>query len=277
MKSIRRSLRSSLASTSLVAVVLTTLPARAAEPTVEDVVFRAEIDNHEERYVQILPSDFDPEQPHDLLLALHGHGSDRWQFVKQTRDECRAARDVAKKHRLIFISPDYRAKTSWMGPTAEADVVQIINETKRRFKIRRIVVSGGSMGGTASLTFAALHPELVDGVVAMNGTANLWDFENFQDAIRASFGGDKQTVPAEYKRRSAEYAVERLTMPIACTTGGRDTSVPPDSVVRLMTELQKLDRPARLIHRPLGGHSTTYADAVEAYEFVLGKLHDRPK
>jgi pimeloyl-ACP methyl ester carboxylesterase len=272
MKSYRDWLRSWLASTLLFVAVLAALPVRAAVPTVEDVVFRAKIDDHEERYVQILPGDFDPEQPHDLLLALHGHGSDRWQLVKQSRDECRAARDVAEKHRLIFIAPDYRAKTSWMGPTAEADVVQIINEVKRRFIIRHVVVSGGSMGGTGSLTFAALHPKLVDGVVAMNGTANLWEYENFQDAIRASFGGDKQTIPAEYKRRSAEFAAERLTMPLACTTGGRDVSVPPDSVVRLMTELQKLDRPARLIHRPLGGHSTNYADAVEAYEFVLGRL-----
>lgn len=268
----RNWLRTSLASTSLLVALLAALPARAAEPTVEDVIFRAKVDDHEERYVQILPGDFDPEQPHDLLLALHGHGSDRWQFVKQTRDECRAARDVAEKHRLILISPDYRAKTSWMGPTAEADVVQIIKETKRRFKIRHVIVSGGSMGGAGSLTFAALHTELVDGVVAMNGTANLWEYENFQDAIRVSFGGDKLTVPEEYKRRSAEYAVHRLEMPIACTTGGRDLSVPPDSVIRLMTELQKLDRPVRLIHRPLGGHSTNYADAVEAYEFVLGRL-----
>ena len=208
-------------------------PAMAAEPRIEDIVFRAEIDDHEERYVEVLPVGFDPSRPHDLLLALHGHGSDRWQFVKQPRDECRAARDVAAKNQAIFVSPDYRAKTSWMGPKAEADVVQIINEVKRRHKIRRVIVSGGSMGGTASLTFAALHPQLVDGVVAMNGTANLWEYENFQDAIRASFGGDKQTVPEQYKRRSAEYAVEKLTMPIACTTGGKDQSVPPESAGRL--------------------------------------------
>jgi pimeloyl-ACP methyl ester carboxylesterase len=249
----------------------------AAEPRVEDVAFRAAIDGNEERYLQVLPVGFDPAEPHDLLLALHGHGSDRRQFVEQPRDECRAARDMAAKHRAIFISPDYRAKTSWMGPKAEADVVQIISELKRRYKIRHVVVSGGSMGGTASLTFAALHPELVDGVVAMNGTANLWEYENFQDAMRASFGGDKQTVPEVYKRRSAEYAAEKLTMPIACTTGGRDTAVPPESVSRLIGALEKLKRPVLIIHRPQGGHSTNYADAIEAYEFVFGALAKRAK
>ena len=59
------------------------------------------------------------------MLAFHGHGSDRWQFIKDARGECRGVRDVAARFGLILISPDYRAKTSWMGPKAEADVLQI--------------------------------------------------------------------------------------------------------------------------------------------------------
>jgi predicted esterase len=63
----------------------------------------------------------------------------------------------------------------------------------------------------------------------------------------------------------------QLTMPIACTTGGRDKLVPPDSVARLVTQLQKQNRPAHLIHRPEGGHDTNYADATEAFEWVLAR------
>jgi dipeptidyl aminopeptidase/acylaminoacyl peptidase len=263
--------RTPLLPATLITLALTTF-ATAADPPATDVTFTAEVDGHEEHYLEVLPAGFDPKQPHDLLLALHGHGSDRRQFVEDPRTECKAARDAAARHRAIFISPDYRAKTSWMGPKAEADMVQIIRDLKRKYSIRRVIVSGGSMGGTSSLTFAALHPELVDGVVAMNGTANHVEYANFQDAISASFGGDKQTVPDEYKRRSAEYAAEKLTMPIACTTGGRDTAVPPASVLRLMAALEKLGRPVRLIHRPEGGHSTNYADAAEAYEFVFTQL-----
>ncbi len=246
--------------------------AQAVEPTTEDVVFRAQIDDRDERYVRVLPANFEANNAHDLLIALHGHGSDRWQFIKQPRDECRAARDIAAQQQMILISPDYRAATSWMGPKAEADLVQIIRETKSRYRIRRVIVSGGSMGGTASLTFAALHPELVDGVVAMNGTANLLEYENFQGAIQASFGGTKQEIPDEYKRRSAELWPDRLTMPIACTTGGRDRSVPPESVIRLLDTLKKQDRRVLLLHRPEGGHSTNYADAMAAYTFVVTQL-----
>jgi len=244
----------------------------AGEPVVEDIAFQAKVDGTEQRYVRILPADFKFEEKHDVLICLHGHGSDRWQFVKQSRDECRSARDVAAKHRMILISPDYRAKTSWMGPKATADLVQIIGEVKSQYKVGHVIVSGGSMGGFSSLAFAALHPELTSAVMSMNGTANVVEYGNFLNFVAESYGGSKQAVPDEYKRRSAELWPERLAMPIACTTGGRDTLVPPQSVQRLINALEKMNRKVLLIHREQGGHSTNYADAVEAYEFVIKQL-----
>ena len=255
------------------AVTIAASTALAAEPA--DVVFKSKLDGTDQRYVVVLPDDFNGENPHSVLIALHGHGSDRWQFVKDKRDECKAARDAAAKHKMIYVSPDYRAKTSWMGPAAEADVVQIIEEIKAKYRANQVIVSGGSMGGTAALTFAALHPDLVDGVVSMNGTANLVEYDQFQDAITASFRGTKAEKPDEYRKRSAELHLDRLTMPIACTTGGKDRAVPPDSVLRLIEGLKAKERAVKLIHRPDGGHSTNYADAMEAFEFVISELTKR--
>lgn len=244
--------------------------ARCSEPV--DVVFTALFDNSPQRYVKVEPSRHQPDKTVGVLIALHGHGSDRWQFVKDARDECRAARDTAAKHGMLYISPDYRAKTSWMGPAAEADLVQIIRELKRQYRVSRVVISGGSMGGTSALAFAALHPELIDGVVSLNGTANFVEYDQFQEAIAASFGGSKQAVPDEYRKRSAELHADRLTMPIAMTTGGRDTLVPPASCLRLAAALRKQNRQVSLIHRPEGGHSTNHADSSAAYEFVMKAL-----
>lgn len=238
-------------------------------PQPEDISFQAESDQTEQRFVQIMPADFQADQTHDLLIALHGHGSDRWQFVRDPRDECRSARDVAAKHRMIYVSPDYRAKTSWMGPKAEADLVQIIRDLKKRHRVGRVFITGGSMGGTAALTFAALHPDLIAGVASMNGTANLLEYANFQDAISASFGGTKAAIPDEYKKRSAEYWPERLTMPVGITTGGQDTLVPPHSVERLAGVLKQLNRQVLLIRRDTTGHQTNYEDGVAILEFVI--------
>ena len=244
---------------------------RAAEPQIKDMAFQSDFDQTEQRYVLIRPGQRSDDAV-DLLVALHGHGSDRWQFVNGQIAEAKAARATADKYRLIFVSPDYRAKTSWMGPAAEADLVQIITDLKQRHPIRKVIISGASMGGSSALTFAALHPELTDGVVSLNGTANHLEYERFQDAIAASFGGSKVTNATEYKKRSAEYWPERLTMPIAMTVGRKDTVVPPQSVQRLAAILIQLERSVLLIDRPEGGHSTTYEDALEAFEFVMGRV-----
>lgn len=234
-----------------------------------DVTFTAKFDGSEQHFVQLLPLDFDATKDNTLLIALHGHGSDRWQFVRDNRDECKGVRDVALKYGAIYVSPDYRATTSWMGPAAEADLVQIIELLKSKYRIRRVLLCGGSMGGSASLTFAALHPDLIDGVASLNGTANHLEYEQFQEAISASFGGAKQAIPDEYKRRSAEYWPEKFTMPLAITTGGKDELVPPDSAIRLATIVKKLQPKVLLIHRPEGGHSTNSADTVQAIEYLF--------
>lgn len=237
--------------------------------TMVDQTFIADFDGSEQKYVELTPYGFAADVPVSVLIALHGHGSDRWQFATQKRDECRATRDVAAAHGMLMVSPDYRAKTSWMGPAAEADLLQIIRILKNRFQVKYVIVSGGSMGGTSALTFAALHPEQVDGVVALNGTANHVEYERFQDAISKSFGGSKQEVPEEYRRRSAEFFPDRFTMPVAATTGGRDESVPPESVQRLVELLGKRDAKVLGIHRPEMGHSTNYDDTRRAFEFVI--------
>ncbi len=64
---------------------------RAVDTAPQDVAFTASVDSTEQRYVQVLPPSFDAKKPVDVLIALHGHGSDRWQFIRLERDECRAA------------------------------------------------------------------------------------------------------------------------------------------------------------------------------------------
>lgn len=247
--------------------VCATAIASAQEPV--DVAFTAAVDGSEQRYVMIKPDGFEQQEQRDMLLALHGHGSDRWQFATADIGETKAARDVAQERKMLYVCPDYRAKTSWMGPKAEADVVQIINDLRQQFSLQRVFLCGGSMGGSSCLTFAALHPELVDGVASMNGTANHLEYEKYQDAIHESFGGTQQQIPLEYKNRSAEYWPERLTMPIGVTAHALDESVPPQSVMRLAGILQKLGRPVLLIHREDQGHSTTYEDARAIIEFAM--------
>src|SRR3989442_1371046 len=159
--------------------------AKLGEPA--DVAFTATVDGTTQYYIQMLPEHFDPANSHHVLIALHGHGADRKQCIGG-RPEFDAARDAAAKYEMIYVSPDYRATTSWMGPKAEADLVQLIGELRQKYKVGKVFLAGASMGGSSALTFTALHPDLVAGVCSQNGTANHVEYENFQDAIQASFG-----------------------------------------------------------------------------------------
>ncbi len=253
----------------ILAAGLGAAPGQTNGARMTDVAFTAACDGTEQRYVVILPGDFKPGEPRDLLIALHGHGSDRWQFARDARPECKAARDVAAEHGMIYVSPDYRAKTSWMGPKAEADLVQMIGDLKRTYRPPRVFVCGASMGGMASLAFTALHPELVDGVASMNGVANMLEYGGFLDAIEASFGGNKTAVPEEYRKRSAEFWPEHFTMPVGITAGGKDELVPPQSVLRLAEVLKGRGRDVLLLYREATGHWTNYEDARAVIEYVI--------
>jgi pimeloyl-ACP methyl ester carboxylesterase len=204
------------------------------------------------------------------MVALHGAGGDGWEYFKHPAPQCRATRDLAAKHRLLLVGPDYRGPGSWMGPRADEDVAQIIKEVKTRYRIGKVLVVGASMGGTAAFTFTVLHPELVDGVVSQCGLANLREPSPHSGAIATAFGGTVQQKPDEYQKRSAELAPDRISMPIAIWTGGQDTSVPPKSAIRLANVL-KSKNPNRVLHlhRENWGHTPSYEDTVTVYEFVL--------
>jgi len=245
-------------------------------PASGDREFTSQFDGSTERYVELPPPGFDPAATVDAVIALHGHGSDRWQYIRQDRGECRGVRDVAARRGMLVISPDYRAKTSWMGPAAEADVVQLIAILRSQYCVRRIYLAGASMGGTSALIFAALHPELIDGVLSQNSTANMVEYDQFQDAIRESYGGTKQEQPAEYRKRSPELAAEKFAMPVAFTVGGQDLLVPPSSVRRLVQRLKELGRDDVLMNdNPQAGHETSYEDTVKAFEFVIRATENR--
>ncbi len=244
----------------------------------EDVEFVSRLDGSRQRYLLRRPAGWNAETRCDVLVALHGHGSDRRQYLTADRGECAGARDVAAKRGILFVSPDYRGN-SWMGATADADLLQILDDLKERFRVGRVFVTGGSMGGTSALIFTALHPDKVAGVAALNPMADLGEYDAFLEAhpildirpaIHAAYGGDRGKAPAEYEKRSPARHPERFTMPVAITTGGKDTVVPPESAIRLAGRLKALDRRVLHLHRPEGGHDTNYADTVAAVEFALG-------
>ena len=239
-------------------VILAGLLAGACAGEFVDCTFTADADGTEQKYLLDAPTG-----ARDVIVWLHGHGSDRTQ-VQQERGEATSARAIAAERGMAICSPDYRATASWMGPTAEADMLQLIGILTNSFT-GRIFLVGGSMGGTSALTFVARHPSLVAGVTAFNPLADHLSYANFQDAIAASFGGTKDEIPGEYRARSALYFPEAFTMPLAVTLGGADTTIPPTSA-RALVKAVGLLNPGYVYLDDLAtrGHETDYTASLKA-------------
>ena len=239
-----------------------------ATMTSEDLSFVASSDGTTQKYLKLTPANL-PAEKIDVMIWLHGHGCDRLK-VLESRGECSGSRDFCEQNGMLLVSPDYRAQTSWMGPAAEADTLQLIGILKDAYDVGRIFFVGGSMGGTSSLTFAARHPDLVDGVTAFNPLADHMTYEKFQDAIAASFGGTKAEIPDEYRARSAINYINELTMPLAITVGGRDTTIPPDSA-RELARLVEAAHPGNVYLDDVAsrGHETDYDATLKALRQML--------
>lgn len=115
-----------------------------------------------------LPRDIDPKQPPDLLLMLHGTGSDhRWSFWNY--------RDERFRKRDIVVSPDGLTPGAddtfnfRQGPKDGDHIAELIIDFKHRFPIGRVYLYGHSQGAFFCYWFAGEHPELVDGIVAHAG------------------------------------------------------------------------------------------------------------
>lgn len=243
-------------------------------PSIVERTFVASCDGSKEKYIEIKPVGFRPDA--GVLIALHGHGSDRHQFAEDPRGECRASREAAASRGMLYVTPDYRARTSWMGARAESDVLDIIKKLKDDYGVVKFFFCGASMGGTSALTFAVRHPDLVSGVVALNPLADHLTYENFQDAIAASFGGDKKTAYDEYYRRSAINYPERFMMPISITVGGADKTVPPESARELARKIAS--RRSDLIYFDEVAereHETDYAASKKAYDEMFARAARR--
>lgn len=181
-------------------------------------------------------------QDQGMTAGIYGGAFERW-------------RDTLQERQAIYICAEYRGG-SWMGPAAEADVAEIIRLSRERYQIRRIILTGGSMGGTAALIFASRFPELIDGVVALcPATDPAAMFERFSDQFLASYGGSPEEKPEEYShRRSRDRAATLARLPLAIAHGTSDAIIPIAHSRILVERLRESGGRVHYVEIPDGDH-----------------------
>ncbi len=216
-------------------------------------------------------------------VFLHGHGSGGDQLY--TREDIRRQWLPALRQAGVGILSPNLGGNAWMGPSAATQLHQLLNFLRQTHGVRKIVLVGGSMGGTSALIFACLFPQEVAGVLTLCPATDLssyWHWcqahadklpvlEQIHQAITAAYGGTPVTHPAVYHAHSALENADRLTMPIAISHGDADQIIPVEQSRRLIGRLQA--HPAlRYQEIPGGGHDDPLITFPVALQWLLQSL-----
>ena len=166
------------------------------------------------------------------VVVIHGHGSHGDQIF--TRPDIRKWGTFILSNGYGLLSPNLR-DNAWMSPEAADDLTALILYAKEHYGWKKIVLASGSMGGTSNLIYAGLHPELVDGVVALGAASDLTRYAKWCDAqtqrpicheiaaaIRTAYHNDQKLLDKHSVCRNAS----KLTMPVFLYHGSADATIP---------------------------------------------------
>ena len=241
------------------------------------VTYRSAVDGSEDWMIVEAPA-----AATDWVVVLHGHGSTGDQLY--TRPDIRDTwLPALRQLNLGIVSPNLRGN-AWMGPPAVADLRSIIHWAKAQ-GAKRIILLGGSMGGTGVLIYTSLHPEDVAAVVSLCPATHLSSYHahvaakaagsptiaQIVAALEAAYGGPPESRAAQYDAHSTSLNAAGLTMPIFIAHGDDDQTIPVTQAHRLLEAL-----PAQSNHEyielPAGNHDAPLPLAPQGLRWVLDRL-----
>lgn len=214
------------------------------------------------------------------VVNLHGHGShgDQLYTRPDIRDGWLPAFVAAG---VGILTPNLR-DNAWMCPQAVDDLRGLLAHMREAHGARRFLVVGGSMGGTSTLAYAALHPEDVAGAIALCPATDIAVYRDWcrgrpagvhreiGEAIDAAYGGAR-TARTASARHSAVRNARRLTMPLYVAHGAADDVIPvsePRRLVGAMAEAANLV----YVEVPDGGHDSPLPLMASAFAWLLKRV-----
>ena len=166
-----------------------------------------------------------------------------------------------------------------MSPSAAFDLHELTEFLRAEFKMKTMVLTGGSMGGTGGLIYCVLHPEDLDGAVIFGGSADIFAyyefvmsrqsdplFQEILSAMTQSYGGTPETIPDVYARHCAARNADKLTMPLHAAHGEADPVIPA-AQIRCLAEKMKGKANFRYHEIPGGDHDSPIFDK-SGFEFI---------
>jgi len=173
--------------------------------------YRSQVDNTLQPYRVFVPSSYDGSKPYPLIIALHGMGGDENSYFDFYKDDGKenAFKIEAERHGYIVACPKGREPASMYVGAAERDVMDVIAEIKRAYRIDldRIYMTGHSMGGFGTWSIAMNHPEVFAALAPVAGGGNAAQMGKIAHIPQlVVHGDDDRTVSVENSRSMVEAA-----------------------------------------------------------------------
>jgi acetyl esterase/lipase len=204
------------------------------------------------------------EGPHPVVLQLHGGG---WRMgarsvftplVSETRSFGRIAAAG-----LAVVAADYRLSGEATFPAQVDDAESALDwiaehGPQHGLDPQRVVLWGGSAGGTLAALLAFRHPDRVRGVIDWYGVSDLLEMAK-QDATAGSrealwLGAPAPSIPDTAIAASPSRQVAAGAPPFLLVHGAADSDVPPAQSELLAAALAAAGVPAELHVIPDAGH-----------------------
>ncbi len=214
----------------------------------------------------------------NLVVFLHGSFSNADQiFVRPDVRDHWLPRTVGRGHPLLSIN---MRNTSYMSPAATRDLLDLLAWCRARGDAREVVLLGGSGGASSAMAFAAVHPEQINGVVAM-GMCDIFSrlafaresvnplLNELARVTAQSYGGCPDVRPGLYTARSVLANAHRmLDLPIVLAMGEADPLIPVEETRKIAAALQANPR-FQYIEIPGGGHDAPLTIDIDLQTFSV--------
>lgn len=201
-------------------MVLTLIPALLHSQTgkvYDNLSLTSKILKGERKYAVYLPPDYErSERSYPVLYLLHGAGDDQtgWVQFGEVLNIADRAINEGKATPMIIVMPDANTGTRGYSNNATGTWLyedfffqELMPHVEKKFRIkgekRYRAISGLSMGGDGTFTYALHHPELFSSACplsAATGPMTLQDTKNF--ATRMAPGATDEQLESYFKRQS---------------------------------------------------------------------------
>ena len=175
--------------------------------------YLSKADNTLQPYRIFVPTQYDGSKATPLVVALHGMGGDENSMFDGYHETMKVE---AQRVGFIVACPKGRESASMYRGTAEEDVMDVLAEVRRDYKIdaSRIYLMGHSMGGYGTWSVAMDHPDVFAALGPISGGGNAAGMEKIKNIPQyVTHGDDDRTVNVSQSRNMVA-AGKKLGAPI---------------------------------------------------------------